>query len=240
MKWILCILLILSRAPAFAADQYSKAQCDDLKNQKEQIRKRMNAGYGVQEGNWLNKRDRELFRLIGLHCSSPNSTRHSGITASSNLAASSASAEVTSPTTSLSKMPDWSANNAVFRGEKAAAWSEYYQVPTKCRQRNLSETDFVQCAEHKATERQKFARAWDKLKFTPLTVGTTEATLSESGHPAHSESLTTATNEKTEPLTLLPAKASVSGNKDFHKHFTWFGIGFVMLVAGACWLIWRK
>lgn len=238
MKWILCVVLLLFHVHGFAAAQYSKEQCDDFKQQKEQIRKRMNAGYGVQEGNWLNKRDRELFQLIGSHCSNPVAHK------SSEKSVVIRSAQVTSApshqSVSLQNMPGWSANNATFKGDKAAAWSDYYQVPAKCRQRNLSELDFVQCAEHKAAVRKEFEHSWDNLKFTPLTVGTAQASLSQQRDIANTEVMEMVTLVHVDTLKIPPVQSIPSVDKNFHKHFTWFGISFVFFVAGACWLIWRK
>ncbi|SEI13129.1 hypothetical protein SAMN05660691_04048 [Rheinheimera pacifica] len=195
----------------------------------------MNSGYGVEEGNWLNKRDRELFKLIGVHCSSPNLHSSSG---DSRISSFSDTATVKRPAVSLSDMPDWRADNAIFKGDKSAAWSEYYQVPVSCRQKNLSEDDFVKCAEHKTQQRKQFDAAWNNLKFTPLTAGTSQAPAPQLQGQTNQEILTAFTIEQS--TNLVPTQHSVSVDKDFHKHFTWFGVSFVVFVAGACWIIWRK
>lgn len=198
----------------------------------------MNAGYGVEEGNWLNKRDRELFKLIGLHCSSR--TLRSGSGAISRVSPSSDTSTVQRPAVSLSDMPDWRADNAIFKGDKSAAWSEYYQVPVSCRQRNLSENDFVKCAEHKAHQRMQFDAAWENLKFTPLTAGTSQAPAPQLQVQTNKEYLTAFAIDQSDDQNLVATQHSVSVDKDFHKHFTWFGVSFVVFVAGACWFIWRK
>lgn len=237
MKWILCLLLLITHVPVFSAIQYSKAQCDNLKRQKELIRKRMNAGYGVEEGNWLDKRDRELFKLIGFHCSSPN--LRSGSVASRASPSSDAST-IKRPAVSLSDMPDWRADNAIFKGDKSAAWSEYYQVPVSCRQKNLSEEDFVKCAEHKSQQRKQFDAAWNNLRFTPLTAGTSQAPAPQLQMQTNQEYLTAFAIDQSNNQNQVPIQHSVSVDKDFHKHFTWFGVSFVVFVAGASWIIWRK
>ncbi len=71
MKWIFLSLFILTHSPLWAAEQFTKAQCDRLKQQKELVRKRLNAGYGFAEGEQLDKQDRELFQKIASHCTSP-------------------------------------------------------------------------------------------------------------------------------------------------------------------------
>ncbi|WP_157605994.1 hypothetical protein [Rheinheimera sp. SA_1] len=66
------LVLILTNSPLCAVEQYTKAECDRLKQQKEQIHKRLNAGYGFAEGEQLVKQDRELFQKIASHCTSPD------------------------------------------------------------------------------------------------------------------------------------------------------------------------
>ncbi|MDP5151639.1 hypothetical protein [Rheinheimera baltica] len=243
MKWILLTAILLTPLSLFAAEQYSKAECDNLKHQKEQIRKRMNQGYGVAEGNWLNKRDRELFRLIGLHCSSPNEDRASTTTERVDMSPS--VSRNSRPSTSLQDMPNWSANNDIFKDDKAAAWSEYYQVPVRCRQKALSEIDFVQCADHKAEQRKQFDEMWQLLKFTPLTTGVSSASASTFFTPRlqtqpHVESMQIYTIDDTADMPDVNAAKTVTVDKDFHKHFSWFGIAFVIFIAGSSWIIWRK
>ncbi|MCB5228204.1 hypothetical protein JAO78_015445 [Alishewanella sp. 16-MA] len=53
MKWILVAVLMLIHNPLIASTQYSQSQCKELKDQREYIRKRMNAGYGVAGGGWV-------------------------------------------------------------------------------------------------------------------------------------------------------------------------------------------
>jgi hypothetical protein len=72
MKWIILLVLILTNSPLCAVEQYTKAECDRLKQQKEQIHKRLNAGYSFAEGEQLVKQDRELFQKIASHCTSPD------------------------------------------------------------------------------------------------------------------------------------------------------------------------
>lgn len=62
------LLLLLLPAPLWAAPQYSQTQCNNLKQQKELVRKRLNAGYGSAEGEQLRQQDQRLFQLIAQHC----------------------------------------------------------------------------------------------------------------------------------------------------------------------------
>ena len=148
MKRIFLLVMLLACSTLAAAEQYSKDQCDDLKAQKAQIRNRMNQDYGVSEGNWLNKRDRELFQLINKYCSSPI---------------------VPEPTASA-------------RETQAA---------------------------------------------TPYSVTTGADTL-----------LVYTTAPTSQPEAASRHRVTV--NKNFHQHFTWFGIAFVVFVGLSSWIIWRK
>lgn len=68
-------------------------------------------------------------------------------------------------------------------------------------------------------------------------------------HAATSHSATTGadtllvyTTVAVAPATQ-PAAASrnrVTVDKNFHQHFTWFGIAFVVFVGLSSWIIWRK
>ncbi|WP_417707441.1 hypothetical protein [Rheinheimera aquimaris] len=237
MKRIFLIAVLLTSSLLSAATQYSKAQCDGLKAQKEQIRKRMNQGYGVAEGNWLNKRDRELFMLIGQHCSSPFENEAK---------VSNSGAHPTAPrpnsmhsSTIQKNMPDWSATNHIFKGDQAAAWSQYYQVPNQCRQKNLSEADFVKCANHKSEQRKQFDQMWQSLNFTPLTAGVSGSATPPIQQQPHYETMPVYTTAPSNPPNEAKQN-TVTVDKDFHQHFTWFGIAFVVFIGVSSWLIWRK
>ena len=151
MKRIFLLVMLLACSTLAAAEQYSKDQCDDLKAQKAQIRNRMNQDYAVSEGNWLNKRDRELFQLIDKHCSSPIVPEQ---TTSTHEAQAASSHSVTTGADTL-------------------------------------------------------------LVYTTVAVAPTTQPDAASRH-------------------------RVTVDKNFHQHFTWFGIAFVVFVGLSSWIIWRK
>lgn len=187
MKWIFLFLLLLMQIPLCAETQYSQSQCDNIEQEREQIRKRLNAGYSAKEGEWLDRRDRELFQVLAVHCISPSTNTssyrmtddedtESGYTSTERRAATSIYAGM-----SLQEMPEWSGANAIFTGDKAAAWDEFYQVPPQCRLKKLSETEFVACAEDKAAQKSIFEQKWQQLTFVP--VGTDTALAQPSAQP---------------------------------------------------------
>lgn len=252
MKWMLLLLLLLNQNSLWAATPDSQTQCASLKQQKEQIRKRLNAGYSFAEGEQLDKRDRELFQQIAAYCASPVADVRSSGESDDELDDKKQTAEssTTAPTiyadVSLQKMPAWSGNNAIFKGDKAAAWTEYYQVPARCRQKQLAEADFVACADHKALQRQQFEQRWQQLKFVPLTVGTTQAAIAnperQVERPTGLESIpayavdSTTSSLATSPESQPPTSRYV---ENIQQQFHWVGIAIIVLLAAGGWLIWR-
>lgn len=180
MKWILLLVLILTHRPLWAEQQYSNTHCERLKQQKELIRKRLNAGYGFAEGERLDKQDRELFQMIAAHCIAPIADTSAAAAKDDDSAAEPDYAQHPSgnhrqfsseyANVPLQQMPAWSGHNAIFNGDKVAAWTEFYQVPQHCRKKQLSETEFVLCANHKARQRELFEQNWQQLKFSPVNV----------------------------------------------------------------------
>jgi hypothetical protein len=241
MKWIFVLGIALIHSPLWAAEQYTEAQCGSLKQQQEQIRKRMNAGYSFSEGNWLNKRDRELFQQIASHCTTPvtQAATHS----ESDIITSYQSTDSTNSKIALQDMPAWSGRNAIFEGDKAAAWAEFYQVPTRCRQKQLSEVDFVACADHKALQRLQFEQRWQKLKFVPLTTGTAQATAARTERQPVLQSIPAYTMEPTIPTSSTRPAAQHSTSRyveNIQQQFHWVGMAFIVVLAVGSWLIWRK
>lgn len=264
MKWILLLVLLLSYNPLWAAAQYSQAQCDSLKQQKEQIRKRLNAGYGFAEGARLDQQDRELFQKIASHCTSPvadSETRY-------EIDDAPADDQETSPyrhpppakytNVSLQQMPAWSGRNAIFKGDKVAAWTEFYQVPQHCRQKQLSEAEFVLCADHKAQQRELFEQKWQRLKFSPVNVGAAQAvplqTSPSQTNPLQAsplqaerqpvlESIPAYTMEPTNSPSLTSTATQPSGSRyveNIQQQFHWVGIAIIIFLTILSWLIWRQ
>lgn len=254
MKWILLLVVMLTHSPLCAAEQYSKAQCDNLKQQKEQIRQRFNAGYDIAEGEWLKKLDDKLFFLIASHCTSP--LAHAAVDDSSDedpeyasqTARNSSAATSAYNGLSLQEMPDWSGHNAIFKGDKVAAWTEFYQVPRQCRQKRLSEAEFVQCAEDKAQQKRRFEQRWQQLTFVPLTVGTAQATADRVSTPQPAIESIPAYTLGSATLTATSSSQGVSSQTtatssryvdNIQQQFDWVGITILVLLAIGSWLIWR-
>ena len=247
MKWILLLVLILTHCPLTAAEQYTKAQCDRLKQQRELIRKHMNAGYGFAQGERLDKQDRELFQKIAAHCTSPvaaSETRY-------EIDDAPADDQDTSPNrrpaptryanVSLQQMPAWSGRNAIFKGDKAAAWTEFYQVPRHCRQKELSEAEFVSCADHKSQQRQLFEQKWQQLKFSPVNISSAQANPSQAERQPIQNVVTAYTVESSLSAKDPAAQASTSRYvENIRQQFNWVGMAIIGLLAALSWLIWRK
>jgi hypothetical protein len=255
MKWIILLVLILTNSPLCAVEQYTKAECDRLKQQKEQIHKRLNAGYSFAQGEQLNKEDRELFQLIAAHCTSPvtdTSLDEAPSDGSANeLGAELGDEQETSqnrrPTpskyadVSLQQMPAWSGRNAIFKGDKVAAWTEFYQVPQHCRQKQLSEAEFVLCANHKAQQRELFEHKWQQLKFSPVHVNSAQTKPSPAEHQPMPNVVTAYTVEPTPAASNPPPQPSASRYvENIRQQFNWVGMAIIGILAALSWLIWRK
>ena len=206
MKWILLLVLILTSSPLWAAEQYTKAHCDRLAQQKELIRKRLNAGYGFAEGEQLDQQDRELFRMIAAHCTSPIADA-SADEADDVQERPQNHRQFPAQKTNVpnQQMPAWSGHNAIFNGDQAAAWTEFYQVPQHCRKKQLSEAEFVLCANHKAQQRELFEQKWQQLKFIPFILEDT-GLLAAFSHPSHLELLSSGSDWRSRFVQLPPTR----------------------------------
>jgi hypothetical protein len=258
MKWILLLVLILTHSPLSADEQYTKADCDRLNQQKEQIRKRLNAGYGFAEGERLDKEDRELFQLIAAHCTSPVADTALSDDSDYEPGDELSDEQITSPNqrpattkyanVSLQQMPAWSGHNAIFKGDKVAAWTEFYQVPRHCRQKELSEAEFVQCADHKTQQRQLFEQKWQRLKFSPVNIGAAQAVPSSTSSLQAErqpvlESIPAYTMEPTNSPSSNSTATQPSGSRyveNIQQQFHWVGIAVIIFLAVLSWLIWRQ
>lgn len=142
--------------PTHAYEQYSEQHCNALKKEKEQIQERFARGYGVAEGNYLNDRDREIFRIMRKHCVKP-------VQPNSGASYRSGSSEqlTINPSYNADAINDnWSAQNRIYEGEKLKAWEQFYKMPAKCRHKQSKDNDFVACADDKAEQRKQFEAYW--------------------------------------------------------------------------------
>lgn len=257
MKWILLLVLILICSPLWAAEQYTKAHCDGLKQQKELIRKHLNAGYGFAEGEQLDKQDRKLFRMIAAHCTSPIADTSPVEDPIDDSADGQDDAQETTQNhrqfpskyanVSLQQMPAWSAQNAIFQGDKVAAWTEFYQVPKHCRKKQLSEAEFILCANHKAQQRELFEQKWQRLKFSPVNIGASQ-TIPSQTNPMQTvpqpvlESITAHTTESTISVssTSTITQAASRYIENIQQQLHWVGIVIIIFMTVLSWLIWRQ
>lgn len=156
MRLLLAFALLFFPFNALSNEQFTQRKCDELKEEKEYIRKRFNAGYGVAEGNYLNKRDREIFMLMSAHCRNPLKETQRQIYYSDRPAPQNQA--ITQPR----RLPksSYTIRNNVYTPEKSAAWDAFYQVPSRCRSKDTSQEDFVFCAENKAQQKREFEKQW--------------------------------------------------------------------------------
>lgn len=156
MKRLLTTALLFFSLVSLASDQYSQRYCDDLKAEREYIRKRFNTGYGITEGNFLNERDREIYMLMAKHCRKPVPDASYYYT---DVPVRRTSPVITSNTRRLPRA-NFSAHNHVFTPEKSAAWDAFYKIPARCRSKDMTQDDFVFCAENKSDQRREFEQQW--------------------------------------------------------------------------------
>ncbi|WP_274671101.1 hypothetical protein, partial [Escherichia coli] len=71
IKRILLATCLVTSLSTLAAEQYSQAQCDRIKAERENIRDRMRSSYSAKEGERLRQRATELFKELGRYCKSP-------------------------------------------------------------------------------------------------------------------------------------------------------------------------
>lgn len=145
----------------FANPQYTQYDCDQLAAERENIRKRLNSGYRVREGNYLNERDRKLFIEISKHCRNPVKEENYFYYSDSIRTTSSQPSPVTSRPSRRPVNTNYTANNRVFSGDKREAWDRFYKIPARCRSKDLTPDDFVFCAEDKADQRRDFEANWN-------------------------------------------------------------------------------
>lgn len=156
-KFLLLIPLIFSFY-ALSAEQYYDFECRNLQNERDYIQKRLKAGYGVREGNYLNERDRELFTEIAKHCKKP--IKREDISSYSYSDRPVRNAPIVTRQYHRPINTNYSGHNKIYYGEKRDAWDKYYKMPDRCRAKNLKHEDFVFCAEDKADKRDKFEEYW--------------------------------------------------------------------------------
>ena len=151
-KWILLLATLIASFNTVADEQYSKSRCDSIEAEREGIRKRMNRSYTARQGERWNQRLDELFTLLARHCKHPKRSSGNGgnYTYRSN------------PTSLLNTKVHNSTvySNSYNDDKKRHAWGLFYQLPDRCRAKNIQQADFVWCSENKAEQKALFESAW--------------------------------------------------------------------------------
>ena len=233
MKWMFFLLCLGYKLPLLAAEQYSKFDCDNLKDRVEFIKRRASLGYANELTGSATDKELALLREYNLHCLNPVDT----VRVIRGAVQESQAAEFAD--TAIQDMPSFSANNAIFQGEKATAWADFYQVPSRCRKKQLSESDFIGCAEHKSEQRAKFEQQWQTAQATSSHVTRPQQSTIEV-HPARSRSVESPTvspaSVKANDLSLVQYWQALD---EQNQRFKWYGLVMLLLMAIAGWLAWR-
>jgi len=240
MRWMLLFLCIFCQLPLQAAEQYSKFSCDNLKDRLEFMQKRTSAGYDISVSSSTMAKDFALLKEYNLHCQHPVDTTRviRGAIQESQTSNHAYSQR--------QEMPSFSANNAIFHGAKAAAWEDFYQVPTQCRKKQLTESEFIWCAEHKTDQRAQFEQQWQPANSTPVLTSTL-ATAEPA--PTQQASITAAP----EPTSAMPNDVQMTEANDGsstlnylqafdeqNQRTKWYGVVILFLLSVAGLLAWRK
>jgi len=204
-RWLMSLpvmlLITLQGFPitnAAANTPWSEHQCLQLQRNLTQVK----AQQRLHNTEQLNQQQRRLFTLQARHCDNNADKRRSAeqtqIDDSSYQSTVSywiADSSSANSSANNSQLPKLQAHNAVFQGAQAAAWAQFYQPPTQCRQQQISEADFVFCAEHKTAQRALFIQQWQ-----------TQTTAAERSTSVASTSIATTTSiaPSTAPVTALP------------------------------------
>lgn len=158
LRYLISAIMLTSFNLA-AHPQYTVAQCDAIKSERETIKACFRTGYRPHERDSLNRRDTHLFQQLSRHCTHPIQPDEAQAI-SNNQQQKPATRTRTSVTNQPINNTNYSARNRVYSGTKAEAWQDYYQVPEQCRLRNPSQADFVACAEDRARQRREFEVYW--------------------------------------------------------------------------------
>lgn len=236
MKWMIVLLVFLLLRPASAAQQYSTYQCDNLRERIEFIRKRISSGNDIVAASATDIRDKALIQEYATHCRYPVDTVRV-VRGASKPSGSSAENE----NTALQDMPNFSANNSIYTGKKARDWADFYQPPRQCRQKQLTDSEFVFCAEHKADQRAKFELIWQS-QFPEKSSQVERMHISGEYMPQKSIQIgTIATTGETESrVNEFNHKSYLQALDEQNQNFKWYGVILIVFMAAAGLLVWRR
>ncbi len=237
MKWIFVVFGLFWQLPLQAAEQYSQFVCDNLEDRLEFIQKRTSSGYDINASSSTTAKDFALMQEYNSHCQHPVDT----VRVIRGAIQESQTANYAD--TQLQDMPSLSGNNATYHGEKADAWEDFYQVSRLCRKKQLTEAQFIWCAEHKAEQRAKFEHEWQiAVAANTATSALTEAT----SIPTVARVPQVISNDSTTPVQSAanaenpPLLQYWQALDEQNQRFKWYGLVMLLLMVIAGWLTWRN
>jgi len=227
-RTLLAACLVFS-ADMVAAEQYSQTQCNQIEAERERIRDRMRSSYTSQQGERLRRRSTELFKMLGNHCKRPTEGYSRRVYADTY---------VPPPANELlnKKVHDSTVFGKTYNSDdKRLEWGRFYQLPGRCRAKQMEQTDFVWCSENRAEQRATFEAQWQTkiglnkganksaaIRAQKLQNRTAYATLPpETPSKANSMTLTPVSKADTRLVAIAP-------NKEEQSYSAWH------LLAVAC------
>jgi DNA-binding transcriptional MerR regulator len=70
-RYGLMMLFMLLSATSFATQQFSREQCQQLNQQRKDIRQQLRQPYTAEQGQQLQAQEQALLRLLQRHCQQP-------------------------------------------------------------------------------------------------------------------------------------------------------------------------
>ncbi len=230
-RWMIILIILLSLQPLLAAEQYSEYHCDNLRERIEFMRERNSSGYDIVASTASSISDGALLKEYSTHCLNPVDTVR---VVRGAIPASSTAQEKDN---TIRELPSFSADNAIYVGEKANAWADFYQPPRQCRQKKLTDSEFVYCAEHKAEQRAKFELSWQSeyLKTISEKQLLQESTMQVPKKTMQLETIPAIT--EAEQLTQHTYRQAID---EQNQEFTRYGIIMLLLIVFAGLWVWRR
>ena len=243
-QFISTLFLVFAAAVYAGEAQFTVTECATIEAQREAVQAKMRGGYNVSEYNRLTGRDLKLFNLLARHCQQPErddylleepKSRKSAIQTTNDLTES---------------FPMMRSDNAVFVGEKAKAWDNFYQMPDQCRLHQQSRQDFVYCAEDKVRQREAFLQSWQAAQQqnvqNPETVA--EQAVVAAVQPVSSKVVAALMPQQQvafQPAVasnperqMVPLQAQAKPALSEQLSFVW--VGALLVFLWMSWWLWRR
>lgn len=211
IKRILLAISLIVSCGTSAAEQYSQAQCDRIKTERENIRDRMRSSYTSVQGERFRKRSTALFEQLGRYCKSP--TKAGSRSGSRTYTRSSANNLLNK------KVYDSTVYSKTYDSDsKRIKWNQFYQHPERCRTKDMQQTDFVWCSENRAEQRTKFEDQWHaqnkvSTNVEPVKVMMTQADANPAKLLTHSMTLTPVSKADTRLTAHAPEQEKTHNYK---------------------------